>query len=331
MKGLAMFCKKLANARWIAIAVAIAAASASSDSEAAEAGSCAVADIGSAVVTIAEGKRFTVKVQGSGPDVILIPGLASSRAVWDESVKAHAGCYRLHVVQVRGFGDNAGVNADGPVLEPFVHELADYIDDEIVNKGRAAPAIIGHSLGGLSALMIGARYPQVADKIMVVDALPFIGTIFGAADVATVRPRAEAMATSIRAQYKADGPKAALTDCDNPAEAAKVKSIWSNTPRGRCIVENWGKLSDPRVTAQAMLDDTLTDMRPELSKIAAPVTLLYAQDDNVMPEAMARALFEGQYAGTPKFTPVMVKGSYHFIMIDQPAEFLAQVELFLKN
>ena len=77
-------------------------------------------------------------MQGAGPDVVLIPGLSTSRSVWDGTVKALDGKYRLHLVQIRGFGDDAGVNSEGPVLEPFVAELADYIDDEITNKGRAA-------------------------------------------------------------------------------------------------------------------------------------------------------------------------------------------------
>jgi pimeloyl-ACP methyl ester carboxylesterase len=279
---------------------------------------------------MAMGKRFTVVVEGQGPDVILIPGLSTPRAVWDETVDALAGCYTLHSVQLRGFGDDAGVNAEGPVLEPFVTELADYIDDEIINKGRPAPAIIGHSMGGLSALMIGARQPQLAGKIMVVDALPFIGTIFGAPDVATLRPRAEAMAASLRARYKPGVPQK-LTDCAGEAASVEVHSIWSNTPEGGCKVEHWSNRSDPRVTAQALLDDALVDMRPELPKITSPVTLLYPQDDRALPEAAVRALYEGQYSGTPKFTPVMVKGSYHFIMLDQPKMYLEKVSDFLKN
>ncbi|MEY4270678.1 MAG: hypothetical protein RLZZ58_1894, partial [Pseudomonadota bacterium] len=237
------------------------------------------------------GKRFTVEVTGTGPDVVLIPGLSTPRDVWADTVAALAGCYTVHSVQIRGFGDDAGANADGPVLGPFVAELADYIDDEIMNKGRAAPAIIGHSLGGLSALMIGARSPQVAGRIMVVDALPFFGTVMGAPDVAAVRPQVEAMAAAVRGRYRADAPPPVMIDCDDPAEAAKVRSIWSITPRGRCLVENWGRRSDARVSAQAMQDDATTDMRGELDRIAAPVTLLFAQDDSVMPEAMMRDLY----------------------------------------
>lgn len=330
-----MFCKQARSNRFfpvaVAIVVAIAVALTSSESHATETKNCAVADVAQVPATRLEGQRFSVEARGTGPDLILIPGLSNPRAVWNETVKAFAGCFRLHSVQLRGFGDAAGVNSDGPVLAPFVVELADYIDDEIVNKGRPAPAIIGHSMGGLAALMIGARHPQVVGKIMVVDALPFIGTIFGAPDVATVRPRAEAMAASIRTQYRADASAPSLLNCDDPVEAAKVQSIWSNSPRGRCIVENWSKQSDARVTAQAMLDDSLTDMRPELSSIASPVTVLFAQDDMVMPEAMVRALYEGQYVGTPRLSAVMVKGSYHFIMLDQPEKFRAELSAFLSR
>lgn len=323
-----MFCKQTSFARFLALAIAVAFAVSASPSRAAAPKECAVPDLATTPVERLEGKRFSVEVRGTGPDVILIPGLSSPRAVWDETVKAFAGCYRLHSVQLRGFGDAAGVNADGPVLEPFILELADYIDDEITNKGRSAPAIVGHSMGGLSGLMIAARHPQLAGKLMVVDAVPFIGTIFGIDGVEIIRPRAEQMKAMIAASYKADASKPALKDCDNPSQASAMGNL-SNHPRGLCLIQNWTAQSDPRVIAQSLHDDMVADMRPEVAKITAPVTLLYAQDDRAMTEAMAKAAFEPQYAGTPIFKPVMVKGSYHFIMLDQPEKFRAELHAFL--
>lgn len=327
-----MFCKQRGFAHFFAVAVAITIAVAmtmtSSESKAAEVNNCALDDIATVPASRLEGKRFSVEVRGTGPDVILIPGLSTPRAAWDETVKAFAGCYRMHSVQLRGFGDAAGVNAEGPVLEPFILELADYIDDEISNKGRPAPAIVGHSMGGLSGLMIAARQPQLVGRLMVVDAVPFIGTIFGIDGVETIRPRADQMKAMIAASYKADAPTPALKDCDNPAEASAMGNL-SNHPRGLCLIQNWTAQSDPRVIAQSLHDDMVTDMRPELATITAPVTLLYAQDDRAMTEAMAKAAFEPQYAGTPIFKPVMVKGSFHFIMLDQPEKFRAELHAFL--
>jgi pimeloyl-ACP methyl ester carboxylesterase len=58
--------------------------------------------------------RFTVVDEGTAgqPDVVLIPGLSSSRAVWEAEAKLLAPNYRLHLVQVDGFaGAPAGPNA----------------------------------------------------------------------------------------------------------------------------------------------------------------------------------------------------------------------------
>lgn len=105
--------------------------------------SCSIADTGVRDAAKAEGKRFSVVIEGPDGkdvhDVILIPGLSTPRDVWDRTVTGLARCYRIHTVQIRGFGDDAGINADGPILEPFVKELADYIDDEIIDRGRGKP------------------------------------------------------------------------------------------------------------------------------------------------------------------------------------------------
>jgi hypothetical protein len=44
--------------------------------------------------------RFSVTVEGEGPDVILIPGLMTGRRVWDASVRSLGGHYRVHLVQI---------------------------------------------------------------------------------------------------------------------------------------------------------------------------------------------------------------------------------------
>ena len=70
--------------------------------------------------------------------VVLIPGLSTPRAVWEPTAARLKGTYRLHLVQIRGFGDEAGINAEGPVLESMMAEVADYIEDCITGRGRAA-------------------------------------------------------------------------------------------------------------------------------------------------------------------------------------------------
>lgn len=271
--------------------------------------------------------RFSVVVEGNGPDVILIPGLSSTRDVWATTAGHLKANYRLHLVQLKGFGEAPGPNASGAVLQLFVDELGAYIAAKRLDK----PAIVGHSLGGLAALMLAADRPALPGKLMLVDALPFIGTIFGAADVAAITPRAEQMRAMILAQAKTVTPNYATTaDCPASLPAPeKIIGNMTNSGAGACHVKHGALASDLKVVAQAMYDAMVTDMRPRLKEIVAPVTVLYPQDDRLMKSAEADALYTAAYAGTPKLTLRRIPGSYHFIMLDQPALFEKELDEFL--
>ncbi|GGB54260.1 alpha/beta fold hydrolase [Blastomonas aquatica] len=259
--------------------------------------------------------RFTDTVVGTGPDVILIPGLASPRAVWDRTVEQLQGRYRLHLVQVRGFGDDPGANASGPVLEPFVEDVADYIRE----AGLKRPAVIGHSMGGLTAAMIAARYPDLLGRVLIEDSLPFIGLIFSPmATVDAVRPQADAL---LKAALAA-GPRA-----QDPADP--TLATMSATEAGRRQVMAWSATADHRVTAQAFHDVLLTDIRPDLGRITTQVTVLYPYDSVVGPVDYVDALYANAYAGLNRVSLKRIDASRHFIMLDQPERFAAAVDSFL--
>lgn len=264
-----------------------------------------------------QGKRVTILDEGRGPDVVLIPGLSSPRAVWDATVAQLKDRYRLHVIQVRGFGDEAGINAEGPVLEPMMREVADYIDDCITDRGRPAPAVIGHSLGGLTGLMIAARAPQEVGRLMVVDSLPFFGMLFGpAATVDMVEPQAAAMQKMLAARGNVEADERTL-------------QTMSATEAGRAQVKAWTRGADARVAAQLLYDDMTADLRPELGAIGAPVTILYAADASVMPADRVDALYKSAFTPAKTATLRRIDDSRHFIMLDQPDVFAKAVDDFL--
>ena len=260
--------------------------------------------------------HISIQSIGSGPAVFLIPGLASPRAVYDRIAPELAATHTVYLVQVNGFaGDDPRANDAPGILDGIVADLDGFIADRRIK----APAIAGHSMGGLVAMMLAARHPDRVGRLMVIDALPFFGTVMGAPSVAAVRDRAEAM----RSQQIA----AAGTPKTDPV-TADPGGIWSMTPAGRIQVANWSRHADRRVVAQAMYEDMTTDMRPDLTKITArPFTVLYAAG---MGEAQARAIWEPQYAGSGA-TMVAVPDSYHFIMLDQPTAFAAAMNAFLAD
>src|SRR5882672_2394992 len=105
--------------------------------------------------------RITVTVRGKGPDVLLIPGLTCSNAVWEATAKRLEGHYRLHLIQVAGFaGAPSRANAKGPILQPTVSAIDAYIKANKLNK----PSVIGHSMGGLMGMTLALQHPEDAGK-----------------------------------------------------------------------------------------------------------------------------------------------------------------------
>jgi pimeloyl-ACP methyl ester carboxylesterase len=269
--------------------------------------------------------RFTVTDAGTvgKPDVVLIPGLASSKAVWDGEVKLLGPNYRLHVVQVGGFaGAPAGPNAGPGMLAGIVEELHGYIVGPLSVGGRR-PVVVGHSLGGLLAMMLAARYPGDVRKMVIVDTLPYYAVLFQpGATVESVQP----MAAGIRAE---------MVKMSAEEYAAGEKTMLPGmaiSEAGQRAAYESSVASDRAVVAEALYEDLLTDMRPEVGKIQTPTLVLYAYDATAkMPPANAyEGMMQDGYKAMPHVTLVKVDGSRHFMMYDQPGKMDAAMEGWLR-
>src|SRR5688500_3411363 len=139
---------------------------------------------------------ISVVTRGSGPDVILIHGLAGHTGVWDESAEALGDRYRLHLVQIHGFGGIARSSSDSLVTAAAARALARYMREATLTR----PALYGHSMGGTIAMMGAARNPGLAGRVLVVDMIPFMGAMFGMPDATpgALRPIADEMRTQLR-------------------------------------------------------------------------------------------------------------------------------------
>lgn len=262
--------------------------------------------------------RLSVEVVGSGPDVILIPGFGSSREVWRATADHLKATHRVHLVQYAGFAGEPWSHGDGPFLEPAVAALGAYIK----STGLERPAVIGHSMGGLSALMLAQSHPEAVSRVMAVDNLPFFSALFGPqVTVEAARPFAQQAAASMRnpdfAAFRASQQQGAV-------------GLARNETTRSAMVE-WSLASDRQAMSSAIFDVMTTDIRPGLGAMTTPVTALYASDANGgAPAAMADATWSREYAGLAGVKLIRVDDSRHFIMSDQPARFMALVDDFLR-
>lgn len=266
-------------------------------------GMAAAAALGSAPVVRAapfQSRRIAVTVRGSGPDVLLIPGLASGPGLWSGTVAAVPG-YRYHLVQVRGFAGLAPeLNKSGPLMAPLAAEMARYIS----SAGLRLPAVVGHSMGGTLAMMLALR--GVAGKVMVVDMLPEGAGMVGG--------------TASGMGYL----------------AGQLSQYFTGTKAGRdmfarILSQNTGaRGSDPDVIATALKELAQTDLGPSLPKIRVPLSVVYAVPADQRERAAQAQRYRTAYAAAKAAQLRPVGPSGHMVMADQPKLFAQVLHDFLK-
>lgn len=262
--------------------------------------------------------RIAVTTEGTGPDVVLIHGLASAPRVWKGMIDRVPG-HRYHLVQIAGMGSApAGANAQGAVVAPVAEEIARYIHEEKLGK----PALIGHSMGGTIAMMVAARHPDEVGKLMVVDMHPFIGQMFGGpnATADSVRPIADAM--------RARSAKATTEERLQERERTVVSMIDTESERAGPIED--AKASNPDTVANAFSELLVTDLRPELKAITAPTEVLYVTPKGApFTDEQLDGVYRAAYADLAGARLERVPNSAHFIMLDAPDAFAEKVKAFL--
>lgn len=272
-----------------------------------------------AVQTAFASDRLSVEVVGAGPDVVMIPGYASSREVWRAEAARLAATHRVHLVQLAGFAGEPWTHGDGPLLQPAIGELARYIRE----AGLERPAVIGHSMGGLTALLLAQADPDRVGRVMSVDSLPFFSALFGpTATVESARPFADQAASAILA----------ADDAGFGTQQGQTAIGLARDPAMRRAMVEWSLASDRQALATAIREVMTTDARPGLAAMTTPVWAIYASDaDGGAPAAMADGLWGREYAALPGVKLVRVDGSRHFIMADQPERFAELVDGFLAD
>lgn len=263
-------------------------------------------------------RRIAVSVRGQGPDLILIPGLASTADVWRSTAAQLEQRFRLHLVSVRGFGDlPAQDNGNGAILAPVASDIRRYIAEQRLDR----PAIIGHSMGGQIGVRVAADAGNAVSRVMTVDSSPFFPALISPqATTRDVEPLAQVAYQAL--QFLGD-------------DVLLARSRDMGVELGGATDALFGSIGwqggDRRVLAQALYEVMTVDLRPRLADVRVPVTVAYGwSPDEASARSRTDALFRAAYARLPEpATFERIEGAEHMVMIDQPTRFLAAVNRFL--
>lgn len=269
---------------------------------------------------------FDVQVSGTGPAIVLIPGLLSTGEVWQTTVARYKDRHSLHVLTLAGFGGPAPIGA--PFLSRVRDELIGYLKGvQGVRNERGVPSdkpiLVGHSLGGFLSFWVAATAPELVGGVVAVDGVPFLPALVNPAATAD---GAKAQGEQIRTMY------AGFTTDQLVSQSRMALGTMITAPADVERALAWVRVADPATAGIAIAELMATDLRPTVGAITAPTLLIGASGS--APESMQPAFqkaYELQVAGVSKARVIMATKARHFIMFDDPAFLFAALDEFLAS
>lgn len=266
-------------------------------------------------MTPSRGPLLAVEEAGDGEPLVLLHGLATTRAIWSPVVTALAGTRRVVSVDLPGFGESAPVGA-GFELEAVASRIA----RGLAARGIPAPFdLVGHSLGAGVALTLAATRPHAVRRLILVapaglTSLPRAGSRALAAlvDPLLAGRRALAPLTDLRWGRRlllgfavADGATIP------PTQARMMLSASAGATR----------------SSAALLAITEADLRPLLAQARIPLGVIWGASDRTVPVRLAQVVRDTR----PDAEVVVIERAGHVAMVERPEAFTAALEGLLSR
>lgn len=106
------------------------------------------------------------RVEGTGTPIVIVHGLYGSSDNWLTVAKKLSAHYRVYAIDQRNHGRSP--QSEQHRYEDLKNDLADFFDQQKIEKA----ILIGHSMGGKTAMCFAADYPERIEKLVVVDIAP---------------------------------------------------------------------------------------------------------------------------------------------------------------
>jgi esterase len=255
-----------------------------------------------------DGVSLNVEVDGpkGAPAVLLLHGLSSVSGTYGFLVLELASRYQVYRLDYRGHGHSDRVPG-GYQLDGYASDVVAVLEAAI---GRPA-ALVGHSLGGVSAFHVAQHRPELVTGVFLEDPPLFLGdkatfdttpyaTVFSIVQAAVRRWQAEGAGTAQVAEQLANAPS--MTGAGTLGEE-------NNDDALAAMAEGY-TLLDPAVYDSAIDDSALASFDPSMP-VGAPGLLLQA-------DARRGAAFFGDHAArleavSPSVEIVVLEGVGHLI------------------
>ncbi|CAD5366324.1 AB hydrolase-1 domain-containing protein [Rubrivivax sp. A210] len=252
--------------------------------------------------------QLAFEVTGEGPPLLVLHGLFGSGNNWRSVARALASTHRVYCVDLRNHGASPWADTMGYA------EMADDVRALIADQGLGRPAVVGHSMGGKTAMALALESPEVLGHLVVVDIVP---VAYGD----RMSPYVEAM-RSLDATALASRTEAQRRLLSMIPEPAVVPFLLQNLV-ARNDHFDW-RLNLAAIGAAV---PALSSFPPDLlsRRYEGPATLIAGANSNYV-SATDVPEFKRLF---PRATVHTIAGAGHWVHADKPADFVTALRLAL--
>jgi pimeloyl-ACP methyl ester carboxylesterase len=114
--------------------------------------------------TLLHGHRVAYRSAGSGPAIVLVHGITSTSATWEQVMPYLATRFTVIAPDLLGHGQSAKPRGD--------YSLGAYasgVRDLMVSLGHERATFVGHSLGGGVVMQLAYQFPERCERLVLVD------------------------------------------------------------------------------------------------------------------------------------------------------------------
>ncbi|MGY3932024.1 carboxylesterase BioH [Aeromonas encheleia] len=251
---------------------------------------------------------ISVERFGQGPDLVLLHGWGMNGAVWHGIAQQLADHYRVHLVDLPGFG-NSPLNDGSDYSLSWLAELVASVLPERCH-------LLGWSLGGLVASQLALTHPERVQSLITVASSPCF----------MARDEWPGIAPKVLAGFN----QMLAGDFKQTIERfLAIQAMGSEHARDDIRqLRHW--LAERPVPQLAALEAGLclladVDLRDELSALSLPWLRIYGRLDSLVPKA-AIPLLDERY---PHSRSLVLDKASHAPFISHPAQFIAMVREFI--
>jgi len=111
-------------------------------------------------------KLFSKQYSASGAPLVILHGLYGNHANWSTHARQLAERYAVYAFDAR----NHGQSPHAPSMR--LEEMANDVAETMASLGLPSAHVLGHSMGGKTAMLLALRAPQRVRSLIVVDIAP---------------------------------------------------------------------------------------------------------------------------------------------------------------